>query len=106
MITGCPKKEFGRASPGVSTQVRKLASLGHPYRLATTSAGASVHCFVNLPRKSLARDDKVRGGVSLCSCGHLKDAPLTLSSRPERSVVEGPAVLPQPRHRLPTITPS
>jgi hypothetical protein len=45
------KKEFGRASPGLLTHIRKHANLGHPYRAATTSAAAPVHCFVNLPRQ-------------------------------------------------------
>jgi hypothetical protein len=56
------KKEFGGASPGVLTQVRKHANLGHPYGVATTSAAAFVHCFANLPGKSLARDDKFAKG--------------------------------------------
>jgi hypothetical protein len=43
--------EFGRASPGLLTQVRKHPNLGHPYGVATTSAAASIQCFVNLPRQ-------------------------------------------------------
>jgi hypothetical protein len=43
------KKEFGRASPGILTQVRKHANLGHPYGVATTSPAASVLCIFNLP---------------------------------------------------------
>ena len=31
------RNEFGRASPGLLTQVRKLANLGHPYGVAKTS---------------------------------------------------------------------
>jgi hypothetical protein len=38
------------------------------------------------------RDDKVKGVDRLSNCYHLRDATLTLSSRPERSGVEGPAV--------------
>ena len=45
------RNELGRASPGLLTQVRKHANLGHPYGVATTSSAASVHCFVNLPRQ-------------------------------------------------------
>src|ERR1700734_1657332 len=67
------KKEFGRASPGLLTQVRKHANLGHPYGVATTSPAASIHCFVNLPPQV----------VTLIS-HYLANLP----SRPKRSVVE------------------
>jgi hypothetical protein len=45
------RNEFGGASPGLLTQVRKHANLGHPYGVATTSAAASVHYFVDLRRQ-------------------------------------------------------
>src|ERR1700722_19694560 len=40
------QNEFGRASPGLLTQVRKHANLGHPYGVVTTSPAAPLNRFV------------------------------------------------------------
>src|ERR1700722_1955422 len=48
---GAPEEGIRKGFARLLTQVRKLANLGHPYGVATTSAVASVHCFVNLPQQ-------------------------------------------------------
>ena len=49
---GAPEERTWKGFARLAKPRLAHANLGHPYGVATTSAAASVHCFVNLPQQA------------------------------------------------------